>query len=262
MTETRTEIRGATAVLRLHRPEARNALTDTMMLAADAALSAWEIDPAIRAVVIAGTDDCFCAGGDLKASAASADGPFDKYFARFNRSAWHNFVRHLGNYPKPVIAAVEGPALGGGLEIALRCDFIVGSASAKLGLTEAKFSLFPILGGAWLLAEAVGERLAKELIFTARHVDANEALRIGLVNQVVPAGQALTAALETAGRIGENGPLAVALAKQAVGRARSQSFEQALLASGEMSAMLAASEDRVEGLTAFREKRKPNFKGK
>jgi methylglutaconyl-CoA hydratase len=87
-------------------------------------------------------------------------------------------------------------------------------------------------------------------------------LRIGLVNQVVPAGQALTAALAIADRIGENGPLAVALAKQAVGRARSQSFEQALLASGEMSAMLAASEDRVEGLTAFREKRKPNFKGK
>lgn len=257
-----TQVRGPVAIVGFDRPSARNALTDSMLAQTRAALESWEVDPAVRAVVLTGDKTCFCAGGDLKATAAAQVGPFDKYFARMNRSEWHNFVRYLGAYPKPVIAAVEGPALGGGLEIALRSDFIVGASSARLGLTEARFSLFPILGGVWLLVEAVGERVAKELMFTARHINAAEARDLGLINHVVDDGKALDAAVEIADRIAQNGPLAVALMKQAAGRARSQSFEQALASGGEMSAMLMFSEDRVEGLLAFREKRKPEFKGK
>ena len=259
--EIKASVHGKVGLIRFDRKQARNALTDLMLAETQDQMRAWELDKAISCIVLTGDEDAFCAGGDVNASAASQLGAFDKYRMRHTQSEWHNFMRFLGNYTKPVIAAIEGYALGGGLEIALRCDFAVGSQTAQLGLTEAKLSLFPILGGAWSLADAVGARMARELLYTARRIGAQEAKELGILNHVVPAGAAIEKALEIAGQIAVNGPLAVMAAKQAVNRARSQTFEEALSAGGDLSALLMFSQDRREGLDAFKEKREPDFRG-
>lgn len=150
-TEIQVSVEKHTAIVRFMRPDSLNALTDTMLAETRAAMQAVELDHAIRAVVLTGDDRAFCSGGDLKASAGNSLPPYDRYLARFTQSEWHNYMRFLSRYPKPVIAAIEGYCLGGGLEIALRCDFAVGSQSATIGMTEARHSLFPILGvlGRW-----------------------------------------------------------------------------------------------------------------
>lgn len=262
MAETQSFVDGAAGVIRFTRPEARNALTDTMLSETRAAMERWELDRSIAAVVLTGDKIAFCAGGDVKGSASSDMAAFDRYRYRHNQSVWHEFMRFLARYTKPVIAAVEGYAVGGGLEIALRCDFIIGSKTAKLGMTEARLGLFPILGGAWSLAHAVGERKARELAFTGRRVGADEALALGLLNHVTPAGGAVSKAVEIAGEIAASAPLAVVAIKQAINRAGHQTFDQALTESGDLSALLMFSEDRKEGLEAFLEKRKPEFKGR
>ena len=131
--QIRVEPRGAAGIVRFARPEARNALTDKMLAETRAAMQSWELDRSVAAIVLTGDDKAFCAGGDLKDTASSAMAPFDKYRHRYNQAQWHEFMRFLGRYTKPVIAAVEGFALGGGFEIALRCDFAVGSTTARLG---------------------------------------------------------------------------------------------------------------------------------
>ena len=248
-------------ILRLARPKARNALTDTMLQEARSVLADWDADRSVSAIVLTGDDKAFCAGGDLKGTAASDMPPFDKYRHRHTAAVWHGFMRLMGRMTKPVIAAVEGYALGGGLELMLRCDFAVASATARFGMPEARRGLFPILGGAWLLSRAVGERKARELAYTGRQIDAEEALRLGLVNHVTEAGRALEKALELAAETGRAGPLAVMAMKQAINRAPSQTYEQALDAAGDFSALLMFSEDRREGIAAFLENRRPEFKG-
>ena len=261
MAETQSFVDGAAGVIRFARPEARNALTDTMLSETRAAMERWELDRSIAAVVLTGDKIAFCAGGDMKGTVSSDMAVFDKYRHRHNQSVWHEFMRFLARYTKPVIAAVEGYAVGGGLEIALRCDFIIGSETAKLGMTEARLGLFPILGGAWSLAHAVGERKARELAFTGRRIGADEALALGLLNHVTPSGCAVSKAVEIAGEIAASAPLAVMAIKQAINRAGHQTFDQALTESGDLSALLMFSEDRKEGLEAFLGKRKPEFKG-
>ena len=261
-TQIEVSVSDGTGILRLARPEARNALTDTMLAEARCALQEWEGDRSIVAMVLTGDDSSFCAGGDLKGTAAGTMPTFEKYRHRHTAAVWHDFMRFLGRCTKPLIAAVEGHALGGGLEILLRCDFAVGSSTARLGLTEARLGLFPILGGAWLLTRAVGERKARELAYCGRRIDAEEALALGILNHVAPPGQALAKALEVAKEIGECSPLSVMALKQAINRAPSQTFEQALDAGGDLSSLLSFSEDRKEGLAAFLEKRPPEFAGK
>ncbi len=260
-TEIQVRVEKHTAIVRFDRPQSLNALSDTMLAETRTAMQACELDHDIKAVVLTGDEKAFCSGGDLKASAGQSLAPYDRYLARFTQSEWHNFMRFLSRYPKPVIAAIEGYCLGGGLEIALRCDFAVGSQSASMGMTETRHSLFPILGGAWSLAQCVGERMATELIFTGRRVDGMTARGLGILNHVVPTGEALAKALEIAHEIAGNGPLAITMAKQAVDRASGQTFDEALSAGGEFSALLFFSRDRQEGLTAFKEKRKPDFTG-
>ena len=259
--QIRIETRGSAGIVRFARPETRNALTDVMLAQTRAAMQRWELDRSVAVVVLTGDDEAFCAGGDLKGTASSAMPPFDKYRHRYNQAEWHEFMRFLGRYTKPVIAAVEGYALGGGLEIALRCDFAVGSATARLGLTEARLGLLPILGGAWSLARAVGERKARELAYTGRRIDADEALALGILNHVTPPGRALDKAVAIAGEITRSAPLAVMALKQAINRAPRQTFDEALADIGDFSALLMFSEDREEGLAAFLERRKPEFKG-
>ena len=261
MTEILTSQEGPAAILRFNRPAARNALSDTMLNEARAALEARELDKSVAAIVITGDERAFCAGGDLKAAATRDMKPFDKYRYRLTQSVWHNFMRFLGRYSKPVIAAIEGHALGGGLELALRCDFIIASQTAQMGLTEARLGLFPVLGGAWSLAHAAGERKARELAFTGRRIGAGEALAAGIANHITPEGQAVAKAVEIAREIAECAPLSVMAVKQAINRARHQSFDDALSEGGDLSALLAGTADRREGLAAFAEKRKPNWKG-
>ncbi|MCR9138547.1 MAG: enoyl-CoA hydratase/isomerase family protein [Alphaproteobacteria bacterium] len=261
-TEISATTEGPAGIIRLARPQARNALTDTMLTEVKTAMQAWELDDSVAAIVLTGDDKAFCAGGDVKGTASSDMEPFDKYRYRYTHAVWHDFMRYMGNCTKPVIAAIEGYALGGGLELALRCDFAVGSQTAKLGLTEATIGLFPILGGAWSLTHAIGERKARELAYTGRRIDADEALSLGLLNHVTLPGGAVGKALEIVDEIASSAPLAVMTLKQAITRARSQSYEEALNAGGDLSALLMFSEDRQEGLRAFLEKRKPEFKGK
>lgn len=260
-TQIAVSVAEGAGILRLARPEARNALTDTMLTEARSVLADWDADRSVAAIVLTGDDKAFCAGGDLKGTAASEMPPFDKYRHRHTTAVWHDFMRFLGRVTKPVIAAVEGYALGGGLELMLRCDFAVSSATARFGMPEARRGLFPILGGAWLLSRAVGQRKARELAYTGRQIGAEEALRLGLVNHVTPAGQALEKALELAAETARSGPLAVMAIKQAINRAPSQTYEQALDASVDLSALLMFSQDRKEGIAAYLEKRLPEFKG-
>lgn len=261
MTEILSSVQGSAGVIRFNRPKARNALTDAMLSQTRAAMEAWEGEKKIASIVLTGDDVAFCAGGDVKGTAAAQLDAFGKYRHRHTQSVWHEFMRFLSRYTKPVIAAVEGYALGGGLEVALRCDFMVGSQTAKLGLSEAKLGLFPILGGAWSLAHAVGERKARELAYSGRLIDAEEALELGLLNHVTPAGGALNKAVEISDEISEAAPLAVMALKQAINRSGQQTFDEALTAGGDLSALLMFSADRKEGLSAFLEKRKPEFKG-
>jgi enoyl-CoA hydratase len=264
MTWTEIEVlrQGRAGIVRFHRPEALNALTDQMVAETRSAIEQWTNDPDVVAIVLTGSNRAFCTGGDLKRTAGADLAPYDKYRARFTMSEWHEFVRFLHRFPRPVIAAVEGHCLGGGLEIALICDMIVASDSARFGLTEARFGVFPILGGAWSLAQAVGPRLAKELAYTGRTFDAARAHGIGLVNCVTPATGALERAVGLAAEIAECAPLSVTALKQAIDRGGRQSFEEALTAGGELSALLMFSEDRAEGLRAFTEKRRPQFKSR
>ncbi|MEM0907819.1 MAG: enoyl-CoA hydratase/isomerase family protein [Pseudomonadota bacterium] len=260
-TEIITEVRNRAGVVRFNRPAARNAITDTMMSEMMTALAAWELDPAIVGVVVTGDETAFCAGGDVKGTASSQMQPFEKYRHRTNQSVWHDTFRKLSRYTKPLIAAVEGHAYGGGLELLLRCDFAVGSDTAKMGMTEARLGLFPILGGAYLLTEAVGPRMARELCFTGRKLSADDAHALGILNHVTPAGGAVDRAVAIIDEIAANAPLAVMAAKQAIARAPHQSFDDALSEGGDLSALLMFSQDRKEGLQAFVEKRKPEFKG-
>ncbi len=261
MPEILTAIEGAAGVIRFDRPEARNALTDAMLSETRAAMVAWEQDRSVAAVVLTGDEKAFCAGGDVKGTVSPGMDAFEKYRHRHTQGGWHEFMRFLARFTKPVIAAVEGHALGGGLEVALRCDFIVGSETARLGLPEARLGLFPILGGAWSLTRAVGERKARELAYTGRRIEAEEALELGILNHLTPAGGALARALDIAEEIAGSAPLSVMAIKQAISRAGRQSFDEALAEGGDLSALLMFSEDRKEGLRAFVEKRKPEFKG-
>jgi enoyl-CoA hydratase/carnithine racemase len=243
------------ALLRLNRPEARNALSPEMMERIAEELERLDPDPEVRCIVIAGSDRVFAAGADIKALS-------ERTFADSLRHPAASFWRRVAAVKTPLVAAVSGFALGGGCELALACDMIVASETARFGQPEITLGIIPGGGGTQRLARAVGKQLAMEYVLTGRQFDAEMAQEMGLVNQVTKKGRWLDGALELARTVAERPPIAVRLAKQAVLAAEETALTAGLENERRLYEMAMATEDRVEGMQAFLEKREPNFQGR
>jgi enoyl-CoA hydratase/carnithine racemase len=242
----------------LDRPEQMNAMNTAMGEDLLACFEALARDTAVRAVVFTGAGDrAFCAGGDLRERNGMTDAQWRAQHVIFEQAA----LRVL-RCPAPVVAAVEGFALAGGCELAILSDFIVASETAVFGVPETTLGIFPGVGGTQLLPRIVGAPLAKELIFTGRRMNADEARAAGLVNHLVPAGQARARATEIAATIARNGPIAVRQAKKAIVYGSETDLETALVLAIEAYNATVVTEDRLEGVRAFNEKRPPQFRGR
>jgi enoyl-CoA hydratase/carnithine racemase len=249
------ETRGAVGLARLDRPDARNALSPELMEELAAICKRWDDDPDVRCVVIAGSDKWFAAGADIKAMAKrTLDEVITSPAARF----WPR----LSALRTPLIAAVSGYALGGGCELALACDMIVASEEAEFGQPEILLGIIPGGGGTQRLARVMGKQRAMELVLTGRRIGAAEAHQLGLVTRLAPPDGWLGAAMELAGEVAERPPLAARLAKQAVLAAEETALTAGLEHERRLYELAMATEDRVEGMNAFIEKRKPEFRGR
>ncbi len=244
-------------LLGLDRPSAKNALGRQLLMEFRQTLADLHLDPAVRVVVVHSlVPGTFCAGADLKERATMS--PVEA--AAFVLSIGAAFSA-LEGLPMPTIAAIEGGAFGGGLELALATDLRVAGSEAKMGLVETALAIIPGAGGTQRLPRLIGVSRAKELIFTARRIGAEEASRLGLVDRLVAAGGALPSALTLAREILPNGPVALRLAKQAVNRGSELNLASGLAFEQACYAQVLSTGDRLEGLAAFREKRKPHFRG-
>jgi enoyl-CoA hydratase/carnithine racemase len=245
----------AVVVLRLNRPEVRNALNLDIRIRLADEVARYGADPAVRCLIITGSDTVFAAGADIKMM-AEAD-PIE-IMARNQQKYW----RTIMDCPKPVIAAIEGYALGGGLELALCADIIVAGDSAKLGLPEVKLGILAGGGGTQKLTRLVGSKRAMLLLLTGRMFGAAEALAMGVVSEVAPAGQALVRALEIASEIAAQPPIAVMQIKEIVNAGINAPLDTALMLERKALLLQFATRDQKEGMRAFLEKRKPTFEGK
>jgi len=249
---------GHVVTVMLNRPEQMNAMNTAMGEDLLACFDALPRDPDVRAVVFTGAGErAFCAGGDLKERNGMTDEAWRAQHVIFEQAA----MRVL-RCPVPVIAAVEGFALAGGCELAILSDFIVAGETAVFGVPETTLGIFPGIGGTQLLPRILGAPLAKELIFTGRRMKVDEAKAAGLVNHVVPKGQARPRALEIATTIAANGPIAIRQAKKAIAYGAETDLETAIVLAIEAYNATVVTEDRLEGVRAFNEKRKPRFQGK
>lgn len=249
---------GYVVTVELNRPEALNAMNTAMGEDLLRCFEDLQRDQAVRAVVFTGAGSkAFCVGGDLKERLGMTDEAWRAQHVIFEAAAAR--VLHC---PVPVIAAVEGFAMGGGCEMAVLSDLIVASETAVFAVPEVTRGIFPGVGGTQLLPRILGAPMAKEMIFTGRRVDAREALAKGLVNHLVPAGQARAKALEIAATIADNGPIAVRQAKKAVNWGSETDLETGMALAIEAYNNTVTTEDRLEGVRAFNEKRKPRFQGR
>jgi enoyl-CoA hydratase len=234
-----------------------NLVTGEMMERLDDALRTIAADPQVRAVVVAGAGErAFCAGSDVK--------EFESLSGRVaqGKLLYEKFVyRRLAELPVPTIAAIEGDALGGGLELALCCDLRVAGRRARLGMPEVRLGVIPGSGGTQRLPAVVGPARAKELILVGELIDAERAEHIGLVNTVVASGEALAGATAMAGKIAQRGPFAVREAKRLIERARDHDLDSGLAAELDASERVFSSADMLEGARAFFAKRDPDFTG-
>ncbi|HET7874299.1 MAG TPA: enoyl-CoA hydratase-related protein [Methylomirabilota bacterium] len=249
---------GYVATVELNRPEALNAMNTAMGEDLLRCFDALQWDKTVRAVVFTGAGEkAFSVGGDLKERQGMTDEAWRAQHVIFEAAA----ARVL-RCPVPVIAAVEGFAMGGGCELALLSDLIVAGETAVFAVPEITLGIFPGIGGTQLLPRIIGAPMAKEMIFTGRRVDAKEALAKGLVNHLVPKGQARAKALEIATTIAQNGPVAVRQAKKAINWGGETDLETGMALAIEAYNVTVTTEDRLEGVRAFNEKRKPRFQGK
>ena len=242
-------------LIRLDRPKALNALNSTLMTELIGALKAFDADDLVGAIVITGNDRAFAAGADIKEMAeASAVDMLKRDFISI-----YDGIREI---KKPVIAAVSGWCLGGGNELALSCDMIVASESARFGQPEINIGVIPGAGGTQRLTRAVGKALAMEMVLNNRTLSAEEALHYGLINRVVPVEGYLDEALELASEIAARAPLAVLMGKETVNHAFESFLEDGLADERRAFYFLFATEDQKEGMQAFVEKRPAQWKGK
>ncbi len=247
-----SETRGRVGLITLNRPEALNALNETLIGELVAAATAFDVDPGIGAIVITGSERAFAAGADIKQM--SDIGYMDAYLADFFSAA-----DDLADIRTPMIAAVAGYAFGGGCELAMLCDIIIAADTAQFGQPEIKLGVIPGLGGSQRLTRAVGKSLAMDLVLTGRTIRAAEALATGLVARVVPADRLLDEAMEAAGTIaGMSLPVAM-LAKEAVNQAYETTLGSGLRFERRLFHSLFATNDQKEGMRAFIEKRDPDF---
>jgi len=253
----RTEIKESVAVVTIDRPESLNALNSQVIQELDRAVRQLDSDKNVKVVVLTGSGEkAFIAGGDIK-EMLSLDVSAAHTFSRAGQS----LVLFIQEMKKAVIAAVNGYALGGGLELALACDFIYAAERARLGLPEVTLGVLPGFGGTQTLARAIGPARAKELIFSGRVLSAREALAWGLVNGVYPDQELLDQVVEIAHKIARNGSLAITSAKQAIVQGLDLSRADGVRLENDLFADLFDTADQKEGLRAFIEKRKPEFKG-
>jgi enoyl-CoA hydratase/carnithine racemase len=250
-----TSVAEHVALCRLNRPEARNALSPELMEELATAVESFDADPEVRCVVIAGSEQAFASGADI---AALRERTFEESLRHPAAAFW----RRLAACRTPLVAAVSGFALGGGCELALLCDLVVASETAQLGQPEVTLGIIPGGGGTQRLARVIGKQRAMELILTGRRIDAGEALRLGLVNEVAGEREWLERALEVARLVASRPPIAARLAKQAVLAAEESGLSAALEHERRLYELAMATEDRLEGMDAFLEKRKPSFKGR
>lgn len=247
--------------IRIDRPEKMNSLRERTAEEILHALGEAEFDRSCHAVILMGSDKAFCTGIDTSEFQIGDNEYFDFYRLRRRARKVNRLFRELPEFTKPVITAVEGYALGGGLELALCGDMIVAGEKAKFGLPEIKLGLMPGGGGTQTLPRLIGKPLAKELMWTGRRISAEEAREYRLVNHVAAAGSAADKARELARTIAANAPLSVMFTKGVIDRGLDMSLADGMTSEADVSFLLYFTRDRGEGLAAFREKRSPEFQG-
>jgi enoyl-CoA hydratase len=250
------ERRGHVLIVTMNRPEARNALSAPMLALMRQAWDTVDSDPGIRVCVLTGAGGAFCAGADLKAMTVSHPGAS---MADLDLSVIEPLLKGR-RLTKPLIAAVEGPAIAGGTEILQACDIRVAGQGARFGISEARWGLFPLGGSAVRLPRQIPYTVAADLLLTGRHITADEARSIGLIGHVVPDGQALGKALEIAEAIAANGPVAVRAILRVIRETEGMPENEAFALEARVGLGVFASEDAREGPRAFLEKRRPEFR--
>jgi enoyl-CoA hydratase len=248
------ETHGRVGLIRLNRPTALNALCDLLMRELGEQLLAWDADPSIGVIVLTGSEKAFAAGADIK-EMRDRTHP-EAIMQDFISANWETVLK----VKKPVVAAVAGFALGGGCELAMMCDFIIAADTAKFGQPEINLGIFPGAGGTQRLTRAVGKSKAMDMVLTARMMDAAEAERANLVSRVFPADQLIPETLKIAARLATMSPVALAMAKAAVNRAFETTLAEGVRYERQTFLSMFGTPDQKEGMAAFVEKRKPEFR--
>lgn len=252
------EEKNQAVILTMNRPKVMNCLNFDLLYAIRDHVDSLQYRTDIRTIIITGAGEkSFCAGADLKERATLTQTEVKKFIITIR-----NLLTAIQNLPVPVISAINGIALGGGTEVALASDIRIASENASMGLTEARLAIIPGGGGTQRLPRIIGAAKAKELIFTGRRVDAAEALKIGLVNTVTSSENLLTESLKMANMIAKTGPIAVEMAKYAIDKGMEVDLATGLAIESNAYRVTIPTEDRIEGLTAFKEKRRPVYKGR
>ncbi len=250
-----TEVDGSVAIIRLNRPKVLNALNPELMTMLAEQMEAYDKDDSVRVILLAGSEKAWAAGADI---GDMAEQTAISMYERDQFATWERIKR----VKKPIVAAVSGWALGGGCELMMHCDVIIASETAQFGQPEINIGVMPGAGGTQRLTRAVGKAVAMDVILTGRFLNADEALAHGLVSRVVPKEHYFTEALKVAQGMAKKGPIALRLAKEGVLKAFESTLAEGLEYERKLFYTLFATEDQKEGMRAFMEKRRPDFKGK